>query len=977
MAATIHLFAPETCLASELIHELSQWDADDLAETLLLVPTQRLGTALLAGILRQHAALRAPKIMTFENFIRMSSADPNLRVIPESGIELLLRQQLETGDYRQLRAGHERELRLLHNEMIEQACRETALLELQRVLREDIYKSENHLGSLHERALEIQCIFTRLETDLAARNLSTRCMQMARAASRLAKTWPEALPPGLRRIVFAAYTSMAPSWRPALARLLADARSSVWLHEAPKLYHANCPLQELIEWIRSMHGPIVLRTPRVAGLTPKPSLAFKALTPREEVHWALGLSQQWIAEGISPHRIALLVAKESSYAAMLTQEARAMDIPFNSALAQSFASVLAGRLLSLISGLWRQEESTGSLLALLDHPLLQASLLDRFGLQKSSPDPLARLREAVLKAAVPGGLDSIIKTLDSEHAAVLHYLQDRLACFLPTQKATPRAWREHLEALAGEWNFWAGGEERDLMLSAQDLFQDFLISLDIIDEAHAMSISGLVFWDIVDRHLLAGDIRGTGEPLAGVQILSIPEARTMPFTRAILIGCQEGYFPQALPQDEVLDNYLKKAMGLPGWEALEAMEDQTFHLLEARLPQLILLRAQNRGGEPVLRSRFTEALIATEGLQEIDLPAWAFAYPRPRANQLILRDDPEGQIPGDPELLWSSMSASRVENLLRCPYAFLMHKLQVSALRPAPWAGDARREGEWLHAVLEAFITGQSRKRQVLEPWPLHSRAEDFRRIALERLNTLTHSLAPAELQNAPIIQHLIRHAWPQFVLHLESLGAEQISLSRASQREVKFGEGSPRAASVKLGDRLRLLVGRIDALDEFGELLLITDYKRRRSPSIEASLRGLAPQLAFYSLALRCSDENFSQKPVLLGYWNIYQGSWQTHAISHPARAHTQAKGLSSSRTPELNAIETGLLNNWLWREDEVRRQGRFFADPSVCELCSFDAICRKEDPRFRARIQQQKAWEQRIKASPSQAEENPDAGE
>jgi len=85
-------------------------------------------------------------------------------------------------------------------------------------------------------------------------------------------------------------------------------------------------------------------------------------------------------------------------------------------------------------------------------------------------------------------------------------------------------------------------------------------------------------------------------PARGIQVLSIVEARYVPFQVAIIIGCTEGNFPKALPADNLVDDWLKQRIGLPGWKYVEALEDTTFHLLAARLPHLELTYAKEEKG---------------------------------------------------------------------------------------------------------------------------------------------------------------------------------------------------------------------------------------------------------------------------------------------------------------------------------------------------------------------------------------------
>jgi RecB family exonuclease len=952
-------------LATELIHELSQWTQEQLAQTLLIVPTQRLGTHILAGILEHHAAIRTPGIITLEKLLSQQAQLPNVALVPDSAVELILHQQLEKGNFTQLQVGHERELRLLHNELYEQGIRGEALDSLEQVIAEDIYKSEGHLGSLHVRAVEIKSILQMLDDILQERGLMTRSALLASCAENISSRWSQATLQPYQHILFCAYTSVAKSWRPVLEKLLQDPRASFWLHEAPDLYHHTSPLKELVAWIRTEAGAVPSSKSRVPPRQPMLPKAWTAASPMEEARWAISLAQEWIQAGLPPHDIAILVSKESTYAGPLRFFARGME-SCNIALAQSFSSLLPGRFLQLVHSLFHGDEECSHLLALIQHPAVEQWIHDH----SNAPHVMERLREGLLQAGIPRDFSMIVQELPDSLGDIIRQLLQIFSSFRPERQAKVSVWQQDLDQLVKDFDIFHCAEEADILQSAEDLYAGFVDSLRVLDSVSTGLMSGRFFWDLVTRHLLGGDVRGTGEPLAGVQILSIPEARSMPFARVILVGCQEGYFPQALPQDVLLDNYLKKSMGLPGWEVLESMEDQTFHLLLARIPQMVLLRSKRRGDELVVRSRFTEGLMVQHRLEEADLPLWTEAYGISSADVEPLPDELEGRIPMDFEEIWSSMSASRLEKLMRCPYAFLLHHLRVQDFRPPPWDGDARREGVWLHAVLESFFSGMYEGKRLLPPWD--GAAEGFAEGALQRLITLTEMLAPTELKDSPIKRHLEQHAWPRFVAHLQQLGADKPHKQRENRREIGFGPGTNREVRIQVGARWRLLIGRIDAFDRYDDLTVITDYKRRKTPSISASERGLAPQLAIYALALSCFDPALNEQPLILGYWNIYEGQWKTHGINKAARSHSLGQSLASRQTPDIDALMEGIKSNWLWREEDVRKRGRFFADPSACELCIYDGICRKEDPRIRPRIQQQNAWTLRWKGQGRESDQH-----
>ncbi|RZA10406.1 MAG: hypothetical protein EOP10_34815, partial [Proteobacteria bacterium] len=346
---------------------------------------------------------------------------------------------------------------------------------------------------------------------------------------------------------------------------------------------------------------------------------------------------------------------------------------------------------------------------------------------------------------VPSGLDATRLELREEFQEEF----ERLALFLKPlrldQVLSLTQWLERLDETVATFHYWESFIGRDILQSSQELYEDFTASLKASGSRQPL-MSGQSFWDLVEGHLLKGSVRGTGEPLSGLQIMSLSEARYFPFDLAIILGCHEGCFPKALPQDELLDNYLKKKVGLPGWEMLEAMEDQTFHLLKARLPNLILLRSSRLGEEQLVRSRFTEALLAKNQLEETVLPT-AEDF---EAIELSPLAD-EGQIEAWLDFSTGRISASRLDKLLHCPYSFLLDSLGIQSEASRTDEADTRREGEWLHSVLQSFITGKGPKGKIADPFKRSDLSEEQ---AVERINFITNAMVPIDLKESALLHH-------------------------------------------------------------------------------------------------------------------------------------------------------------------------------------------------------------------------------
>jgi RecB family exonuclease len=939
MSAKLHLLSPDQCIVEELAQNFQNQSIETLRRTLLVVPTQRLGTALLVRLLEKKSALIPPEILTLEALIRSAGTGDGeaFSIAHDATVDLILRQRLEEHPYKHLKLGHERELRLLYGELYDHLLRHDGIDRLKATIADDIYKNEAHLGSLYDRAEEISAIMNFLDERLIELELLPRSQYLAKASAELARNWQE-ITAKYEQIVLIGFTSMATSWQSLLPTVTGDDRAHFWLSEAPRLYHNTSPLKELLKKIESLNPEIIAG--HAKPIQKKSFQCFVAQNIRDEVLWTRRIVEKAISQGFAPARIGILVTDENLYGTAIRTIFQDKGIDCNIALPESWGGTLAGRHLYSLLQFWKEKQNLASLLAWMDHPLSKAQWEE---------NKLASLRRAIMQTGVPAILDYMRNEIKDDLIDDFDELAGSLQALRIDQTLSLNAWLEQLEAYINRFNYWESFPSRDLLQSSQEVYEDFVGSMRAFGAVQPL-MTGQTFWDLVESHLLKGSVRGTGEPLAGIQILSLAEARYFPFELAIIVGCHEGCFPKALPQDELLDNYLKKMLGLPGWEVLEAMEDQTFHLLKSRLPHLIMLRSSRLGEEILVRSRFTEALIARERSEEI-----ALGNPLHFEKSTDTALEAEGQIENWLDISTARMSASRLDKLLHCPYSFLLETLGIHSEASKTEESDSRREGEWLHAVLQAFVTGKGPKGKILDPWETDDEPELFER-ALERINFITDRMVPYDLKESALVHHLKNHSWPRYLQHLLKQ-----TRSRKSVREHAFGQThSP--VTIELRGKSRELHGRIDALDFSSQWAFVTDFKRRTIPSLDKSKKGLNAQLPLYAIALRQKSPVKPLPPLVLGYWNIYQGVWTAHGVDDEHRQLLATEGLCTKTTPSTEQMTDELMKTWRWREEDILAKTRFYADPGQCQLCDFAGLCRKNDPRAIERVAAQNSLELRL---------------
>ena len=508
---------------------------------------------------------------------------------------------------------------------------------------------------------------------------------------------------------------------------------------------------------------------------------------------------------------------------------------------------------------------------------------------------------------------------------------------------------------------------------------------------------------------------------AGLQVLSVSEARYVPFRLVIILGCTEGRFPQGLPKDHLLDNSLKSRIGLPGWQLLEAIEDTTFHLLAARLPVIEMFYPQREGNTLTVRSRFIERLLAENSSKLIEhfhedalTAAFQVNYSTEPSNLQSSVDSPAKKSRLAPlgnlgssffktyGPLRQTMSATALETLIGCPYRFLLAELGVGDVTLSK-EHDPRQEGAYLHRVLEAFFTGRAAGQYLAEPlsWPSRvsgteisqPSADEVESEITKRLTNFAQGLAPKGFQGSPIELQLRFTAWPGFVRHVMNLyrvessgdlstssspkdsGPEQEAKSRSAglmhqvqgYREAPLDlaqDGAPITLSV--GGGSVPVAGTIDAIDTFGPFVLITDYKRRRTPTAKEVTYGLAPQLVFYAMALDAlyrSNQPASHQArataeqalgggtllenQVLGYFSVKKGEFKKVAAGAAARGWAAVKGLGGSQSASLEEASEHLQRIWEWRLKEVA-DGTYRPDLSQCHTCNYNGICRRDDPQF-----------------------------
>lgn len=303
-----------------------------------------------------------------------------------------------------------------------------------------------------------------------------------------------------------------------------------------------------------------------------------------------------------------------------------------------------------------------------------------------------------------------------------------------------------------------------------------------------------------------------------------------------------------------------------------------------------------------------------------DVGTWARVRTTPRDGELSRFRGAVGR--------WAlpRISVSRLERYLDCPFRFFSS--EVLALEEEPEDEDTRtplERGRFLHELFETFFAEwQRRGHRRIDPAGVDQARVVFADVCEQKLRTLSPS--DAALERVRLLGSAVSAGIAHRVFAMEAERPAPIVerlLEYAFEGEFTFrGEDGESRAVV-----LRGTADRIDLL-EHGTIRVI-DYKSNKTPDLKQAL-----QLPVYSL---CAQDR------LQGYrgrdWIIAEAaylSFEGDRAVVPLRQRDQTlsqliTGAESRLLSTLNAIEGGAF---------PPRPAR----KSLCTMCAFSVVCRKE---------------------------------
>lgn len=968
----IQLWPKESCLLSRLVDELSRLPMEQLRRVLIVLPTHRLGTVLLAMLTQKKQVIVAPTITTWDGFVDQAFR-PSFtlkKVFPDSCSELLLRHLLKEKKYRYLTLGFEHELLQFFGEIIDCGLDKEAFSRLRQTFLEDVYQSEQFLALLKERTDEIESLFLTFQKRLPD---SAFCLQQHHRLERyqhlqdVCKTRP--LLPWVR-VYVACFTTFKHLDLIFLKSIIDKANLSVWLTKPLSLMSHKNPSQEMIDYLGNNTITRVDNT-LISTTSPKKIVVRSFAHPMAEARQVVAVAQNYIANGCLPSEIAILITNESLYTSLLKHYLQQASLVANVAVASRLGQTPIGIYVSLLLKFVLEGETKEDLLALMMHPVSDDVFCDR----KKTITSLERFKycQQLLACKKTTLLVDMVGALEKGACReYLHVMLDRLqpwmGLFADGKKTYPlQLWYQRLSDLIHVCTTVDDVEEesKECLSTLKDSTQSLLHAMASVITAYPVSMTSVEFVRFVREHVFPLEVRTVGYPLKGIQVLRLTESRYVPFKVAIVLGCIEGQFPQALPKDYLIDDWLKKKIGLPGWEYVESLEDTTFQLLLARVPRVEFFYPKKINQELTVPSRFIETLKAKGQVLVVDSEVSFREEAVESSPAVVLPPQISGDYQGDRVRLLERVSASSLQDLLTCPYRYLLNALKLKSVK----LFEDRRllvEGSYLHQVVEVLFTGKTRSHDVIEPLKRRLKTTEVSTYLLNRLLTISDRLAYSELSRT-LFYHLRFHSWPLLSKHLAQFYEATDVLY--SEFNLTYQVLTEYALHHRLGSKVSIPIdyevdgarqmvdigvsGVIDYLLLAGDCFLLLDYKRHRVSSQKEMVSGVNPQLLLYALSLsHLKDKPLSLEDGLIGYWSLLEGKWYNRGVGKHCREKEGWGSLFSKRSESLPDQVFQLKQLWGERYKELVVDKKPFAvtETKHCLYCDFSSICqhKKKEAQF-----------------------------
>ncbi len=465
---------------------------------------------------------------------------------------------------------------------------------------------------------------------------------------------------------------------------------------------------------------------------------------------------------------------------------------------------------------------------------------------------------------------------------------------------------------------------------AIDELQGFELSLDIL-----LGLLRQYFYDI--------RVPFEGNSLRGLQVMTIMETRNLDFDNIIMLGMNEGIYPQISRSHSFLTESMRKFYGLPVLKYQDSLYAYIFYRLlhNAKNVYLIYNSLVELGNEG--KSRY---ILQLEN--ETDLVKEQFTF----TEDLTMPEFSFNLNPEDIKPLISQktiLSASALLNYLRCPRLFFLNNvLRLSIPKEEELEIDAAEFGDILHHTLERFYTDIKNQKNspIIQASDIEQYKPNIPVIVEQTIRELINENIDLNSGDIAMVANAVI-AYANKVLEYDAQNVtpfEIVTLERGEKNKGFYYD-------FKVNDNLTVtLQGIFDRIHKKDGIYYLLDYKTGEK-SHKAKLENLFDP----------SKLDYKIEPIfqLLVYYLIYKGLNPAHNIllwlydipsmfkeKHNFSPQIQVAGITFdtsklSEIDEIIKIFEQYLRNLLLEIFSPDQQFPMTDNLKTCEHCPFTQIC------------------------------------
>ena len=645
-----------------------------------------------------------------------------------------------------------------------------------------------------------------------------------------------------------------------IKRILDELPSQLVLHSCPvdELEHMSQPDRPFYvhnKLLRGLDVDLSNVTMLQGEMVAEPVMRVKeAKTEAEQTLYLHSAVKECVARKGKLHRIGIVLPDESTVYAV-AESLRAAGIVYNLSAGLPLARSLLYSFLEQLHEVIQADYHFEELFTFIRHPLFKNAVI--------GGQPLRPLIYGLEDFMIQNRLNFFRRD------ALVESRFDPLVDLLQRGFSTVQAktdFSQYLQGLVDYLNDLLGYNDQFLKTNTADIKEFFeqlhrLSKLRMMQEMSARSADALrlILWILQDHRY-----RVEGDPMRGIQVIGLLEARNLDFDYLILPSMNEGIFPRRSEKDMFINQKVRSKVGLPYAQERENLYYYYFTELTKGKKEVYISYVAEE--ERDVASRFIS--MRTDATQKDDavtkLARTAFEL-----SKREVKKTPEMMKALYQYLQRDGLSPTALSDYRRCPYRYyLKYMVRVTEPKMIVEEPGAKEWGEVVHNAVRNFYRYHF-------PRGFNERefdhAESVMQRELEKALTRNHSLAVEPKSSTYIDLSVFERRMRRFL---------ETEVARFKEGYEIFKAVLERKAKHHLavnGAQVRVY-GYIDRIDLKEEMYYIIDYKTGKIPSRSAFEIGddfTEFQLPLY--ALMFSKEHFE----IIGGMMYYEIGRQSRTVN------------------------------------------------------------------------------------------------